>query len=235
MNDHGVRHRAPQPLSKRRFPGPTPTVDRNDPRPPLNRGRRGPQKPHDLVDGSRPPPNSLDLPGMQSHTRSIRYVIETERLFLRPLTVDDVDTIVDLHADPRVNQFVGSYTRAEALARLTTIERQWNERGHGQCAVELKSTGELIGRSGLRYWDEFDETEVGWTFRAEHWGHGYATEAARACVDWGFAHLPIDYLTAMIRPANLASIRVAERLGFSVRRDDVLGNEPITIFALNRP
>ena len=55
------------------------------------------------------------------------------------------------------------------------------------CAVELKDGGEFIGRAGLNYWQLFDEAEVGWTLKAEAWGHGYATEAARACLEWGFA------------------------------------------------
>ena len=161
-------------------------------------------------------------------------MIETDRLLLRPLRADDVDEFVALHADPRVNRFVGSYSRPRAVERLAAIERQWAERGHGQCAIELKATRALIGRSGLRYWEQFDEVEVGWTLRAEHWGHGYATEAARACLDWGFSNLETDYVTAMIRPGNEASVRVAERLGFTVRREDVLGDEPITVYALDR-
>ena len=161
-------------------------------------------------------------------------MIETDRLLLRPLRADDVDEFVALHADPRVNRFVGSYSRPRAVERLAAIERQWAERGHGQCAIELKATRALIGRSGLRYWEQFDEVEVGWTLRAEHWGHGYATEAARACLDWGFSNLETDYVTAMIRPGNEASVRVAERLGFTVRREDVLGDAPITVYALDR-
>ncbi|WTA39875.1 GNAT family N-acetyltransferase [Streptomyces sp. NBC_00846] len=161
-------------------------------------------------------------------------VIETERLSLRPLQLSDVDAFVDLHADPRVNRFVGTYTRQQAWDRLAVIERQWAERGHGLCAVELRSSGELIGRSGLQYWEQFDEVELGWTFRAEHWGHGYATEAARACLDWGFATLEEDYFTALIRPGNEPSARVAERLGFSPRRQDTVKSNPVTVYALDR-
>ncbi|MEU9620797.1 MULTISPECIES: GNAT family N-acetyltransferase [unclassified Streptomyces] len=162
-------------------------------------------------------------------------MIETERLSLRPLRPSDVDAFVDLHADPRVNRFVGAYSRQQAAERLAVIERQWDERGHGLCAVELRSSGELVGRSGLQYWEQFDEVELGWTFRAEHWGHGYATEAARACLDWGFATLKEDYFTALIRPGNDPSVKVAERLGFSPRRQDTVKGNPVTVYALDRP
>jgi RimJ/RimL family protein N-acetyltransferase len=162
-------------------------------------------------------------------------IIETARLSLRPLSTDDVEAFVELHADARVNRFVGSYTRERALERLGAIEQQWAERGHGLCAVHLKDGDEFIGRCGLNYWEPFDETELGWTFKAEAWGHGYATEAARGCLEWGFATLDVPYFTSMIQSANAPSIRVAERLGFSPLRDDVFVGYPVTVYSLNRP
>src|SRR3954464_10357550 len=109
-------------------------------------------------------------------------VITTERLRLRPLapTDADADWWVRLHADDDVNRFVGAYTRERAVARLRDIGQQWERRGHGLCAVELTATGEAIGRCGLHWWEQFGETEIGWTFARAHWGQGYATEAARA-------------------------------------------------------
>ncbi|WP_329585167.1 GNAT family N-acetyltransferase [Streptomyces sp. NBC_01362] len=162
-------------------------------------------------------------------------MIETERLLLRPLRVSDLDVFIELHADPLVNRFVGAFSRQQALERLTGIERQWDERGHGLCAIELKSSGTFVGRSGLQYWEQFDEVELGWTLRADHWGHGYATEAAQSCLDWGFATLENDYFTALMRPGNEASVKVAERLGFSPRREDQLQGSPVTVYALDRP
>ncbi|WP_326595062.1 GNAT family N-acetyltransferase [Streptomyces brevispora] len=162
-------------------------------------------------------------------------MIETERLTLRPLEISDVDAFVELHADPEVNRFVGAYSRQQALERLADIERQWAERGHGLCAVELRSSGEFIGRTGLQYWQQFDEVELGWTLQAECWGRGYATEAAQACLDWGFATLEADYFTALIRPGNMPSVKVAERLGFAPRRQDELNGNPVTVYTLDRP
>jgi RimJ/RimL family protein N-acetyltransferase len=106
-------------------------------------------------------------------------MITTERLRLRPATTADVDFWVRLHADPEVNRFVGAYTRERAEARLREIEDSWAARGYGLCVVESSATGEALGRSGLNWWERFGETEVGWTFAREHWGKGYATEAAR--------------------------------------------------------
>jgi Acetyltransferase (GNAT) domain len=78
----------------------------------------------------------------------------------------------------------------------------------------------FLGRARLKYWPQFEETEVGWAFRRDAWGHGYATEAARACLEWGFGSLDVPYLTAMIHPDNEASIQLARRLGMSPLRED---------------
>ena len=59
----------------------------------------------------------------------------------------------------------------------------------------------FVGRIGLRYWPQFGETEAGWAMSRQVWGRGYATEAARAAIEWGFATLPLPYVTAMVRPA----------------------------------
>jgi RimJ/RimL family protein N-acetyltransferase len=103
----------------------------------------------------------------------------------------------------------------------------WAERGHGLFSVTHRDDGRFLGRVGLRYWPQFDETEVGWTLRSEEWGHGFATEAANAVATWGFAELPVTYLTANIEPRNARSIAVAERLGMTRMREDLLNGIPV--------
>jgi len=160
-------------------------------------------------------------------------LIETDRLLLRPLTVADLDEVDALNAMPEVVQTMGSVERPEALVRLEANEQAWRDRGYGLMAVTERATGRFLGRSGLKYWPQFEETEVGWVLRRESWGRGFATEAGRACIDWGFAGLELPYLTAMIRPANVRSIRVAERLGMSRRRADVLFGTPVVVYRLD--
>jgi RimJ/RimL family protein N-acetyltransferase len=162
-------------------------------------------------------------------------MISTERLRLRPASTADAEFWVRLHADPEVNRFVGEYTRERAETRLRGIEDSWAARGYGLCIVESLATGEAIGRSGLNWWEEFGETEVGWTFERAHWGQGYATEAARAVVDWGFSGLDLTRITAMIHADNHGSIAVAERLGFTPRREDEVLGKPCMVYALDRP
>jgi RimJ/RimL family protein N-acetyltransferase len=146
----------------------------------------------------------------------------------------DIDEFVALHDDAEVTRFIRRLERPAAEERLQSVEREWLERGHGMFAVLDRVTGRFLGRAGLKYWPQFDETEVGWVLRRDAWGHGYATEAARACLDWGFVSLDLPYLTAMIHPENKASIRLARRLGMSPLRRDVLLADPVVVFSLNR-
>jgi RimJ/RimL family protein N-acetyltransferase len=138
------------------------------------------------------------------------------------MTMDDVDAYVGLHSDPDVIAFLGEMDGALAVARLEKDDRQWERFGYGLFKLTARDDGRFLGRVGLRYWPQFDETEVGWTLRREEWGHGYATEAAVAVADWGFRTVPVPYLTACIEPRNARSIAVAERLGMTPLREDVL-------------
>jgi RimJ/RimL family protein N-acetyltransferase len=108
------------------------------------------------------------------------------------------------------------------------------ERGHGIFALLDRSDSRFLGRVGLKYWPQFQETELGWVLRRDAWGHGYATEAARVCLDWGFETLPVPYFTAMIAPGNERSIRVAQRLGFEPAREDVLLGDPVIVYRVER-
>ena len=164
-------------------------------------------------------------------------VLETSRLRLRPLTSSeaDIEAWLELHADPRVSEFVGSYTRERAVERLRFNDRQWAELGHGLFAVESLADGRFLGRSGLQYWEQWDEVEAGWTYRFDAQGHGYATEAASAFLEWGWKTLDVDYVTSMIAEGNVTSARVAERLGFTVHHREERLDHEMNIYYLARP
>jgi RimJ/RimL family protein N-acetyltransferase len=161
-------------------------------------------------------------------------LLETRRLLLRPIAFDDLDEFVALHADPEVTRFVSRLDRQRAEDRLRRNEEEWRERGHGLLAVLDRGSGEFLGRAAVKYWPQLEETEVGWVLRRDAWGRGYATEAGRACVEWGFSLLEVPYLTAMISAANYRSIRVAERLGFEPIRKDLLLEDPVVVYAIDR-
>jgi RimJ/RimL family protein N-acetyltransferase len=146
----------------------------------------------------------------------------------------DADDLASVHSHPEVTRFVSRLDSRQASERVLADERQWAERGYGLLAVLARDTGRFLGRVGLKYWPQFDETEVGWVVRRDAWGHGYATEAGRACVDWGFSQFDLRYLTAMIRPDNARSISVAERLGMAPLRSDALHGIPVVVHAIDR-
>jgi RimJ/RimL family protein N-acetyltransferase len=160
--------------------------------------------------------------------------LDTERLYLRPMTMHDVDDLVTLHADPEVIRYTRAFDREEAEQRLRRDDADWREYGHGLFAMLANDGTGFLGRVALKYWPQFDEAEVGWVLRREAWGHGYATEAARACAAWGFQQFAYPYLTAMIRSENAPSIRVAERLGMTPLREDVLFDVPVVVHAVSR-
>lgn len=160
--------------------------------------------------------------------------IETERLLLRPMGLQDLDDFLELHGEPAIIEFLGPATPDGARQRLEFCERMWQERGHDLMAVFERSSGRFVGRIGLRYWPQFDETESGWAIHRDAWGQGYASEGARAVIDWGFRTLPLPYITAMVRPDNSRSLAVARRLGMRPIRDDVLHGVPVIVNAINR-
>ena len=161
--------------------------------------------------------------------------IETDRLLLRPLSIADLDQFLAMHAAPEVIRTMGPYSRGTAVERLESYEREWREHGYGLVALTERATGRFVGRSGLKYWPQFDETEVGWVLHPSFWGRGFATEAARACLDWGFRNLDVPYITAMIMPDNRPSLRVAERLGMTPLRTDVLNDLAVIVHSIVRP
>jgi len=161
-------------------------------------------------------------------------MIETDRLLLRPLELGDLDQFVALHAEPEVTRFIRPLDRVAAKQRLDRSEEEWHERGHGLLAILNRDEGTFIGRCGLKYWPQFEETELGWALRRDAWGKGYATEAGAACLKWGFAEFELPYITAMIAPDNARSVRVAERLEFTPTREDVLLGDPVIVYGLQR-
>jgi len=160
--------------------------------------------------------------------------IETACLVLRPISPQDLEELVAIHAEPPVARFMGAFDRAKTSQWMEANQRDWTDRGYGRLAIVERASGRFLGRTGLKYWPQFDETELGWLLRPDAWRRGYATEAASACMDWGFQNLDAPYLTAMIRPDNTRSIAVAERLLMTPLREDVLLDEPVTVYSISR-
>lgn len=146
--------------------------------------------------------------------------IRTERLLLRRWRTDDLAPFAVMNADPRVVEFFPSpLTRAESEALIARSEAHFDKNGFGPWAVEVPGIANCIGFIGLftpRFVAHFTPcVEVGWRLAAEHWGRGYATEGARAAIQFGFENLKLEEIVAFTVPANIRSRRVMEKLGMT--------------------
>ena len=138
--------------------------------------------------------------------------LTTGRLVLRPPTLDDLDAWHAIYLDAE-EVWYGA-PRSSLDENRAKLERQiahHEEHGFGMCTVEL--TGEPIGAAGLQHLEGGPEIEVGYRFRKEHWGRGYATESARPSIDYGFDEVGLERIVAVALESNAASRRVLEKCG----------------------
>ncbi len=139
-------------------------------------------------------------------------MIATERLLLRQWQESDRAPWAAMNADPAVREFFPSVlTREESDAAFDRISSGLNERGWGLWAVE--AGGEFLGFTGLAQPDFRAEREIGWRFARAAWGNGYATEAARAVLDYAFTTLALSEVISFTAVGNAPSRRVMERIG----------------------
>lgn len=110
----------------------------------------------------------------------------------------------------------------------------WTLRGYGLWAIEERESGLVIGRAGLINPVDWPGPEVGYLLGRDWWGRGYATEAARAAMDWGFRTIGFERLLSLIDPENAASIAVAERLGETLRGDTDLWGHRVLVYGIDR-
>lgn len=150
----------------------------------------------------------------------------TERLLLRAFTPADEPMLLHLFADPEVMRFGDGPRPSEWTHRwLRDTLDSYARRGYGPWAVVEKADGERIGYCGLFYYPDVNgrpEIEIGYRLTRTWWGRGCATEAVIAARDYAFATLSLTRLIALIDPANLASIRVAEKAGLRHEADALL-------------
>jgi RimJ/RimL family protein N-acetyltransferase/aminoglycoside phosphotransferase len=155
------------------------------------------------------------------------------RLRFRPVTAQDADNLLLIFGDPVAMEFwPATKTREEIVKSIEWIRQGYREHGHGLWAVELKETGEFVGRAGLIHQEE--GVEVGYALAPRHWHRGYATEAALACRDWAFEHLECDRVISLVHTRNLPSCRVAERNGMRVVTEITHANLPHHVYAITR-
>ena len=164
-------------------------------------------------------------------------MLETQRLVLREFQHEDLDALAAILCDRETMRYYPvSFDSAAVADWIQRNRTRYANHGHGLWAMILKSTRELIGDCGLvrQSVDAVDEIEIGYHVRRDLWNQGYASEAARACRDYGFANLKVDRLISLIRPENLASRRVAEKNGMTIWKEVTKADLLHYVYAIKR-
>lgn len=167
--------------------------------------------------------------------------INTERLLIRPLATNDADFIVELLNDPSFIQNIGdrNVRTGEDAEKyiLNGPVASYGKNGFGLCLVVLKETGKSIGMCGLIKRDQLDDVDLGYAYLPRFWGKGYAVEAAKATLEFGWRTVGLKRIVAITDPANTPSNRVLEKLGFvfekmvKIAADDI----DLNLYAIHKP
>lgn len=166
-------------------------------------------------------------------------ILQTNRLIIRHQMPTDLNDLWSLYQDPEIIQYIpdAPHSREEAKEEL-----KWHMNGHpkypefGLWATVFKENGKFIGRCGLLPWmiDGQNEVEVAYTIAREYWRQGLATEAARGILNYGFGKLNLSRLICLIEPENIASQKVAEKIGMTFEKEssDEMGS--FWVFSINK-
>ena len=164
--------------------------------------------------------------------------LQTPRLVLRLPRAEDAAPLMDIHHDPQAVKYVvfgaapGGITAA--WRNIAMMLGHWQLRGYGQWTVVEKASGEVIGRVGLWHPVGWPGIDLGWIIRRSRWNNGFATEAARAALDWTWDHVDTDHVISVIQPDNAPSIRVAEKIGERLERNDSMNGADVLIYGVRR-
>ncbi len=150
--------------------------------------------------------------------------LETERLWLRPLTSDDAIDLAIALGNPRVTQHIGTGRPKSFEETIQYLDYQCshhNTYGYSLWAMERKCDRRVIGQCGLWHLEGTGEVDLAYTLSEDVWGQGYATEASIAWLDYAFDQLQFERVVAVSKPENLASIRILEKLGMQYEREGI--------------
>ncbi|MDX7953003.1 GNAT family N-acetyltransferase [Lichenihabitans sp. Uapishka_5] len=170
-------------------------------------------------------------------------MIETERLLLRPIGLDDVADCTALWGDPATMGFIGNgqpLSAEEVWSRTLRHIGHWHALGYGYWAVRETANGGFVGDVGFQTLRRAiepslgDRPEIGWVLAAAAQGRGFAREAVAGVLDWADAHLSADETCCIIRPAHARSIRIAEAVGYQRTGTARYGAASMEVFARPR-
>jgi RimJ/RimL family protein N-acetyltransferase len=164
--------------------------------------------------------------------------LQTPRLILRLFVAEDADALVSVHGDPEVMRFSadGVKTREQITRFIQKTQAYHRRNGYSQWAIVWKSTGQCIGECGIlvQHVGGIAEREISYRVSRSFWGRGIATEAATASRIHAFETLRLDRFISIIDPRNVASVRVAERVGMTGEKAEIFHGIPVVIYGAAR-
>lgn len=164
--------------------------------------------------------------------------ITTERLYLTPFAPAHAADLQDLNSDPQVMRYLGGpVSRAEGDAVMARAQARWRKYGYGWWAVLLRDGGPLVGAACLQNLAHVEDAplEIGWRLMPRYHGKGYAIEAGRAAMAFGFDRIGVDRLVAVAHPDNVASHKVMQRLWMNYRGIETHYDEPCVVYDIYQP
>lgn len=161
--------------------------------------------------------NCLQQKGEYEMSNTDNQII-TKRLILRKFKKADYDEYCNILGNDEVSKWLGTGKKIDAQKvkkMMSNFKAHWSDRGYGVWAVVEKQSNKLIGHCGLNYFKDLDKTELLYAFDEKYWGRGYATESAKAVVEYTRENLTLSKLTAIAYPENIGSRKVIEKAGFT--------------------
>ena len=162
--------------------------------------------------------------------------LETPRLIMKQFCKEDARHLFELNSDPEVTKYVGegAYKDLDAVREFIRNYNQYEKYGQGRLNIFDKQTDEYIGWCGLKYLENEGYSDLGYRLLKKHWGKGYATEAAKASLDYGFKTLELDKIIGTAMKENLASIGVFKKLGMQYSHDQSCGCQPGVVYVITK-
>jgi len=168
----------------------------------------------------------------------MEIIFQTDRLILRRFTEADAGLLLSLNSDPEVLRYLHEpllEDEEHSLTILRTVIFPQYENNLGRWAIHTKENNEFIGWCGLKYRADLDEIDLGYRFKKSSWGNGYATEAARKTLNFGFKELELEVITGRAHIENIASQNVLQKIGMKFIGEGITDDCPVRTYMAMRP
>ncbi len=162
--------------------------------------------------------------------------LETDRLILRMWNKNDINSYAEICADAETMKYIGGkpLDRIETWRSVAWFIGHWHLKSYGLWAVEEKESKTLLGRIGFINPEGWPGFELGWMIRRDAWGKGYATEGAKKCLEYAFTELNKDRVISLVHSENIASQRVAERIGEELEGETELMETRVNVYGIHK-